>query len=114
MFPLLKPGLCNIYAKMQGKTNPFTGITLSNIVKEDLTWLADHIKGSNSICCYDSIDWDPIVDATITILCDVCLDGIGFWILKIACSFVCLMPDLPEEEEVIFFFKALCICTAVH
>ncbi|PBK82663.1 hypothetical protein ARMGADRAFT_1048603 [Armillaria gallica] len=107
IFPLLKPGLCNIYAKMQGKMNAFTGITLSNAVKEDLTWLADHIEGLYRVCCYDSMDWDLIVDMTITILCDACLDGMGFWIPKIVCGFVCPMPDLPEEEEVIFFFEAL-------
>ncbi len=36
VFPLLKPSLCNVYAKMKGKTNPFAGISLSTSVKEDL------------------------------------------------------------------------------
>ncbi len=59
--------------------------------------------------------WDPIVDATITVLCDACLDGMGFWIPRIACGFVCPTPNLPEGEEVIFFFfEALCVCAAVH
>ncbi|PBK81850.1 hypothetical protein ARMGADRAFT_947599, partial [Armillaria gallica] len=114
VFPLLKPGLCNVYVKMQGKTNPFAGIALNNTVKEDLTWLADHIQESDSICCFDSMDWDPVVDATITVLCDACLDGMGFWIPKIACGSVCPTPNLPEGEEVIFFFEALCVCAAIH
>ncbi len=115
IFPLLKPGLCNVYAKMQGKTNPFTSIALNNAVKDDLTWLADHIQKSDGICCFDSMDWDPVVvDTTITVLCDACLDGMGFWIPRIACGFVCPTPNLPEGEEVIFFFEALCVCAAVH
>ncbi len=114
IFPLLKPGLCNVYVKMQGKMNSFAGITLNNVVKEDLTWLADHIQKSDGICCFDSMDWDPVVDATITVLCDACLDGMGFWIPKITCSFVCPTPNLPEGEEVIFFFEALCVCAAIH
>ncbi len=114
VFPLLKLGLCNLYAKMQGKTNPFAGIALSNALKEDLCWLADHIENSNGICCFDSMDWDPILDTTITILCDTCLDGMGFWIPRIACGFVCPTPELPDGEEIIFFFEALCVCAAVH
>ncbi len=114
VFPLLKPGLCNVYAKMQGKTNPFAGIALNNAVKEDLTWLADHIQKSDGICCFDSMDWDPVVNTTITVLCDACLDGMGFWIPKIACGFICPTPNLPEGEEVIFFFEALCVCAAIH
>ncbi len=58
VFPLLKPGLCNLYAKMQGKTNPFAGIALNNAVKEDLDWLADHVEKSNGICCL--IPWTGI------------------------------------------------------
>ncbi len=114
VFPLLKPGLCNLYAKMQGKTNPFVGIALNNAIKEDLDWLVDHIEKLNGICCFDSMDWDPILDATITILCDACLDGMGFWIPKIACGFVCPTPELPDGDEFIFFFEALCVCAAIH
>ncbi len=114
VFPLLKPGLCNIYAKMQGKTNPFAGIALNNAVKDDLSWLADHIEKSDGICCFDALDWDPIVDATVTILCDACLNGMGFWLPKIACGFVCPTPELPDVDEIIFFFEALCVCAAIH
>ncbi len=114
VFPLLKPGLCNVYAKMKGKTNPFAGIALNNAVKDDLTWLADHVENSSGICCFDAVDWDPIIDATVTILCDACLDGMGFWIPRIVCGFVCPTPDLPEGDEVIFFFEALCVCAAIH
>ncbi len=43
-----------------------------------------------------------------------CLDGMGFWIPKIACGFVCPTPDLPDGDEFIFFFEALCVCAAIH
>ncbi len=114
VFPLLKPGLCKLYAKMQGKTNPFAGIALNNAVKEDLNWLADHIEESKGTCCFDSMDWDLILDATIMILCNACLDGMGFWIPRIACSFVCPTPELLDGDKVIFFFEALCVCAAIH
>ncbi len=99
---------------MQGKTNPFAGIALNNAVKDDLSWLADHIEKSDGICCFDALDWDPIVDATVTILCDACLNGMGFWLPKIACGFVCPTPELPDVDEIIFFFEALCVCAAIH
>ncbi|KAK0230066.1 hypothetical protein IW262DRAFT_1263299 [Armillaria fumosa] len=38
----------------------------------------------------------------------------GFWVLKIACGFVCSMPKLPDGNEIIFFFEALCVCSAIH
>ncbi|PBK99578.1 hypothetical protein ARMGADRAFT_896209, partial [Armillaria gallica] len=38
----------------------------------------------------------------------------GFWVPRIACGFVCPTPDLPEGDEVIFFFEALCVCAAIH
>ncbi|PBK81118.1 hypothetical protein ARMGADRAFT_1091531 [Armillaria gallica] len=99
---------------MRGKTNPFAGITLNNAVKNDLHWLADHIEILNGVCCFDVVDWNPILDATITVLCDTCLDGMGFWVPRIAYGFVCPMPNLPEGDEVIFFFEALCVCAAIH
>ncbi len=114
IFPLLKPGLCNVYVKMKGKTNPFAGIALNNAVKDDLGWLADHIEKSDGTCCFDAMDWDPILDATVTVLCDACLDGMGFWIPRIACGFVCPMPEVPDGDEIIFFFEALCVCAAIH
>ncbi len=38
----------------------------------------------------------------------------GFWVPRIACGFICPTPDLPEDDKVIFFFEALCICAAIH
>ncbi|PBK81345.1 hypothetical protein ARMGADRAFT_1144446 [Armillaria gallica] len=55
IFPLLKPGLCNVYSKMGGKTNPFAGIALNNTVKDDLHWLSDHIEKLNRIFCFDAM-----------------------------------------------------------
>ncbi|PBL01878.1 hypothetical protein ARMGADRAFT_915374, partial [Armillaria gallica] len=114
VFPLLKPGLCNVYAKMQGKTNSFTEIALNKAMKDDLDWLADHIKESDGVCYFDTMDWDPILDATITVLCNACLHAMGFWVLKIACGFVCPTPELLNGDEIIFCFKALCVCAMIH
>ncbi len=94
--------------------NPFAGIALNNAIKDNLNWCADHIEKSDGICCFDILDWDPIVNATVTILCDACLDRMSFWLPRIACGFVCPMLKLPYIDEIIFFFKALCVCTAIY
>ncbi len=42
------------------------------------------------------------------------MEGMGFWIPQLVTGFFCLTPELPDGEGVIFFFEALCVCTAVH
>ncbi|KAJ3963420.1 hypothetical protein EV361DRAFT_957070, partial [Lentinula raphanica] len=38
VFPLLRPGLCNVYEKMRGKAKPNALIYLNEAVKRDLEW----------------------------------------------------------------------------
>ncbi len=66
------------------------------------------------ICCFDETDWDPIVDVMVTIFCNACMNGMGFWVPKLSGGFVCPTLELPDGEEVIFFFEALCMCAAIH
>ncbi|PBK69278.1 hypothetical protein ARMSODRAFT_988562 [Armillaria solidipes] len=114
VFPLFKPGLSSVYEKMAGKSNSFALISLSKAVKDDISWMADHIEASSGIFCFDSEDWHPINDATTIIMCDACLDGMGFWLPRISTGFVCPTPSLPNDDPIIFFFEALCVCAALH
>ncbi|KAJ6597916.1 hypothetical protein B0H10DRAFT_1629841, partial [Mycena sp. CBHHK59/15] len=49
VFPLLKPALCNIYAKMEGKEKADALIFISETVRRDLMWLTDHVRQSDGI-----------------------------------------------------------------
>ncbi|PBK94307.1 hypothetical protein ARMGADRAFT_1029447 [Armillaria gallica] len=111
VFPLFKPSLSTVYEKMAGKSNSFVLISLSKAVKDDISWMADHIQASSGTYCFDLEDWHPINDATTIIMCDTCLDGMGFWLPRIATGFACPTPSLPNDDPIIFFFEALCETT---
>jgi len=78
VFPLLRPGLCNLYQKIRHKTEPNNLIFVNNAVRKDLTWMAEHMSRSSRIHIVWSLTW-KIRDADIVIFCDACLSGMGFW-----------------------------------
>jgi hypothetical protein len=47
VFPLLKPGLSNLYAKIAGKDRAHARIMVSSAVVKDLLWLAKHVEASS-------------------------------------------------------------------
>ncbi|KIY61906.1 hypothetical protein CYLTODRAFT_362222, partial [Cylindrobasidium torrendii FP15055 ss-10] len=63
VFPLLKPGLANVYAKVAGKKNPNASVYINCAVKDNLTWMADHIEQSSGTFFFENIDWHPLGDA---------------------------------------------------
>ncbi|KAJ7636295.1 hypothetical protein FB45DRAFT_672814, partial [Roridomyces roridus] len=55
VFPLLKPGLSNVYAKMKDKEHLDAGITINEAVRRDLSWLANHVEASDGIFLIKSV-----------------------------------------------------------
>lgn len=114
VFPLMKPGLCNLYEKMAGKENGFALVHINEAIKDDLKWMAWHISESLGVLCFKAKDWDPYNEVTLTLECDACLTGMRFYHLEGKLGFMCLVPDLIDEKPFIFFFEALCICCTIH
>lgn len=108
VFPLMKPGLCNLYEKMAGKENGFALIHVNEAIKDDLKWMVRHISESQGMLCFKAKDWVPYTEAMSTLECDACLTGMGFYHPQDRLSFVCPVPDLVDEKPLIFFFEALC------
>ncbi|KAJ7215705.1 hypothetical protein B0H12DRAFT_1241968 [Mycena haematopus] len=101
VFPLLKPALCNVYDKMEGKDKAEALIFVNEAVRRDLTWLVDHVERADGIYLIKSVDFHPD-DANLVIYCDASTHGDdrAAW-------------DVSSDLK-IFFFEALCVCAALH
>jgi hypothetical protein len=44
VFPLLRPVLNNVYAKISGKNAPNRTVRINNAVRADLTWAINHLE----------------------------------------------------------------------
>ncbi|EEB87510.1 hypothetical protein MPER_15119, partial [Moniliophthora perniciosa FA553] len=62
VFPLLRPGLCHVYRKISNKGNRWGLIRLNNAVREDLQWFLDHVKSSEGVFAFSSLDWNPVTE----------------------------------------------------
>jgi len=58
-----------------------------------------------------SVYWDQ-KDATFSIFCDVCPEGMGFWYLVMKLGFYSPTPDY-ERPDLIIYFEALCVLSAL-
>jgi hypothetical protein len=114
VFPLFRPCLSNVYAKMKGKQNPNAGIYLNNAVKSDLSWFLHHVQHSSGVLLFEGMDWNPYSETDMTIYCDACLEGMGYWIPELLLGFYSPTPIDPSRNGLIFFFEALCVVSALH
>lgn len=111
VFPLLKPGLCNVYSKMTGKVDAHKPIRVNDAVREDLTWAADHMERSSGVHMLRASDWDPY-EADIIIFCDASMEKMGFWYPQFSLGYQSPFP-IQTPDDTIFFFEALCVCSAI-
>ena len=77
VFPLLQPGLSNLYDKTTGKTNLNALVFLNKGVTEDLLWFKSHLLVLPGVLLLNSLLWDPS-EANITVHCNACLGGLAF------------------------------------
>ena len=107
VFPLLKPALSNVYAKIGGKTESHAKIFVSKAVVKDLTWFVSHVQASNGVYLFQDEDWD-VHQADLVAYTDACLTGLGFFFERTAEGFQCLVPEHPPKDT-IFYFEALAV-----
>jgi hypothetical protein len=112
VFPLLRPALNNFYAKISGKSAPNKYIHVNNAIRADLQWAITHLKHDNGIRLLHQIRWDPS-SADITLYCDACLEGMGFWFPDKCVGYYSPVPESTTEEH-IFYYEALCVLSAIH
>ena len=107
VFPLLWPALNNLYAKITGKCAPNKYIRINNAVRADLLWAIQHLESNPGVRLIHHLQWD-ISSADVIIYCDVCLDGMGFWLPDKCVGFYSPVPENTTDEQ-IFYFEALCL-----
>jgi hypothetical protein len=114
VFPLLKPALSAIYAKMANNTQLMASVRINNAVREELLWFAKHALDSDGIFLLRSVAWDPTLDTSNATVCftDACLGGIAYWFPDLALGFQCRVPDGPNTNH-IFYFEALAVTCAI-
>ena len=107
VFPLLKPALSNVYAKIAGKTETHARLFVSKAVVQDLTWFISHVEVSDGVFLFEDVDWD-VQQADVTAYADACMSGMGFFFEHLREGFQCHLPhDTPKDT--IFYFEALAV-----
>ena len=116
VYSLLRPALSNVYNKLCFKSNLSGSVWVNNAVWNELNWALSKICLSPRCHLLRSTIWS-VEDATYTIFCDTCLEGMGFWYSDLNLGFYTPTPEddlegLLSHNGTIFYFEALCIvCT---
>lgn len=114
VFPLLRPGICQLYHKIGGKSHVHAKVIVNATIVRELTWLADHMAVSNGIFLLDSVDW-PISIAHDTLFTDASNVGLGFWCPGRDIGFY---HEIEDDErgpgKTIFYFEALAVLSALR
>ena len=111
VFPLLRPCLNNFYPKLSGSHDPTRRIWVNNMIRDDLAWAARHIESSDGVHLLRSSNWD-VSSADLTVYCDACPEGLGFWYPSTHLGFYAPTPPNPLASA-IFYFEALCVLCAL-
>ena len=111
VYPRLKPALNNLYPKLKGRRDSTSLIWVNNSIREDFLWAIELLKNSSGVRLLKSVYWDSC-EAMITIYCDACPEGMGFWYPDLDIGFYSPTPSY-EQPDLIFYFEALCVHSAL-
>jgi hypothetical protein len=115
VYPKLRPALCASYAKTAGKSEPNGLIRVNNDMRRELSWFVAHVRNSDGVHLLKSVEWSPTDSNQTTLVAyvDASGVGIGIWFPGEYVGYQCRLPD-NAPRDVIFFFEALAVCSAVH
>ena len=111
VFPLLKPALSNVYAKIGGKSESHAKIFVSKAVVDNLNWFKFHVDRSDGVYLFEDVDWS-VQRADAVAYCDACLSGLGFYFERLKEGFQCVVPQ-SAPRDTIFYFEALVVVSVV-
>lgn len=113
--PLLRPALTPGYDKIGGKRQRNARIYLNAEVKRDFAWFADVFESWDGLHAVDARLWTPD-QADLTICCDACMSGLGFWSPDLNQGFAGALPQLPpgvSGPDTIYWHEAICVLRAL-
>jgi hypothetical protein len=111
VYPLLKPGLSNVYDKISGKTESHAKIYVNKGVVDDLSWFLDHVKVSDGVHFFKTTDWS-VNDADVIAFTDACAYGMAYFFADSRQGFQSPLPHGPPKDS-IFYFEALAVCSCI-
>ena len=111
VFPLLKPALSNVYAKIGGKTQSHAKIFISKAVIQDLSWFVSHVRQSDGVYLFEDIDWSA-QRADVTAYTDACLSSLAFFFENSKEGYQCQVPQNTPKDS-IFYFEALAVVSVI-
>ena len=83
----------------------------NNSIQDDFSWVVKVLNESSGVCLLKSVYWISH-EATFTIFCDACPDGMGFWYLDLNIAYYSPTP-CHEHPDLMFYFEALCVHSAL-
>ena len=111
VYPRLRPALNNFYPKLKGRRDSTSLIWVNSSIREDFLWAAKILTSSSGVHLLKSVYWG-VDEATLTIFCDACPDGMGFWYPEFNLGFYSPTP-CHGHPDLIFYFEALCVHSAL-
>ena len=110
VFPLLRPSLNNIYAKLKGK-DLGARVWSNAAIREDLEWAQMKVDESDGVHLLKSVTWE-LSEATCLVKTDACPEGIAFWYPNSNLGFSAPTPRHTPATQIIFY-EALAVLSAL-
>jgi hypothetical protein len=107
----LRPCLNAFYHKIAGKTQSSLYIRINNDVHADFHWALSMLKVLPPVRILHTLTWTES-DADVTVFCDACPKGMGFWLPDTGVGFYC--PTPPETLPLIYYVEALCVLATLQ
>ena len=101
VYPLLRPALNNMYAKIKGREQE-TRIWANVAIREDLSWAKDKVASSDGVRLLKSLMWD-VSTATCEARTDACPRGFAFWYPGLDLGFIASTPPQTSPTQITFY-----------
>ncbi len=97
--------------QIAGKWQPALYIRINNDVRSDFNWALSTLEHLPPIRLLHSSTWNR-KDASMTVYCDACPKGMGFWFPKTNVAYYSDVP--PQTPALIYYVEALCVLSAIE
>ena len=116
VWPLLRPCLSGIYAKIAGKTKSFAGIRVNRAVETELEWFVKHASSSSGVFLLRSVAWDPNVASYDLSVCytDACLTGMAYYYPELALGYQYHIPEEDQGGTILLYEAATVTASVLH
>lgn len=111
VYPLLRPALNNVYAKLREK-NQDMRVWANSAIREDFEWARQKVMESDGILLLKSLVWD-VSESTCVLEADACPEGYAYWYPSTKRGFTTTTPKGTPSTKIIFF-EALAVLSALR